>query len=46
MRSPAVRIIARVVGIIAILVVGLAVELLVFSPVERAVLKRRGLVGH
>ena len=33
-------------GIIAILVVGLAVELLVFSPVERAVLKRRGLVGH
>ena len=25
---------------------GLAVELLVFSPVERAVLKRRGLVGH
>ena len=33
-------------GIIAILVVGLAVEMLVFSPVERAVLKRRGLVGH
>ena len=33
-------------GIIAILVVGLAVDLLVFSPVERAVLKRRGLVGH
>ncbi len=32
-------------GIIAILVVGLAVELLVFSPVERAVLRRRGLVG-
>ena len=31
-------------GIIAILVVGLAVDLLVFSPVERAVLKRRGLL--
>ncbi len=31
-------------GIIAILVVGLAVDLLVFSPVERAVLRRRGLL--
>ncbi len=33
------------VGILAILVVGLAVDLLLFSPLERAVLKRRGLVG-
>ena len=32
-------------GIIAILVVGLAVDLLFFSPLERAVLKRRGLSG-
>jgi len=31
-------------GILAILVVGLAVDLLVFSPVERAVLRRRGLL--
>ena len=31
-------------GIFAILVVGLAVDLLIFSPVERAVLKRRGLL--
>lgn len=33
-----------IAGIITILVVGLAVDLLVFSPVERAVLKRRGLL--
>ncbi len=33
-----------VAGILAILVVGLAVDMLVFSPVERAVLKRRGLL--
>jgi len=31
-------------GIITILAVGLAVDLLVFSPVERAVLRRRGLL--
>jgi NitT/TauT family transport system permease protein len=33
-----------IVGIFAILVVGIAVDLLFFSPVERAVLKRRGLL--
>ena len=33
-----------IAGIVTILVVGLAVDLLVFSPVERAVLKRRGLL--
>ncbi|MBI9114131.1 ABC transporter permease [Sanguibacter suaedae] len=31
------------VGIILVLVVGIAVELLVFAPVERAVMRRRGL---
>jgi NitT/TauT family transport system permease protein len=31
------------VGILAILVVGLAVDLIVFAPFERAVLRRRGL---
>ena len=31
-------------GIIAILLVGLAVDLLLFSPIERAVLRRRGLL--
>lgn len=34
------------VGIIAILVVGLVVDLLVFGPLERRVLKRRGLLVH
>ena len=34
-----------VVGILAILLVGLAVELLLFAPVERRVLRRRGLTG-
>lgn len=34
---------AVMVGILAILVVGLAVDLLVFAPLERAVLRRRGL---
>ena len=33
-----------IAGIITILIVGLAVDMLVFSPVERAVLKRRGLL--
>jgi NitT/TauT family transport system permease protein len=33
-----------IVGILAILVVGIAVDLLFFSPVERAVLRRRGLL--
>jgi NitT/TauT family transport system permease protein len=33
-------------GILAILAVGIAVELLVFEPVERRVLKRRGLIAH
>jgi NitT/TauT family transport system permease protein len=32
-------------GIIAILFVGIAVELLVFEPVEKRVLKRRGLIA-
>ena len=32
-------------GILAILAVGIAVELLVFAPLERRVLKRRGLAG-
>ena len=32
-------------GIIAILVVGIAVELCVFAPLERRVLRRRGLLG-
>ncbi len=35
-----------VVGIIAILFVGLAVDLAVFGPLERAVLARRGLTGR
>ncbi len=35
-----------VVGILAILFVGLAVDLLVFAPLERAVLARRGLTGR
>ena len=33
-------------GILAILVVGIAVELCVFAPVERRVLRRRGLLAH
>jgi NitT/TauT family transport system permease protein len=33
-------------GILGILVVGIAVELLLFAPVERRVLRRRGLVPH
>ncbi len=33
------------VGIIAILFVGIAVELCVFAPLERRVLRRRGLLG-
>jgi NitT/TauT family transport system permease protein len=33
-------------GILTILVVGIAVELCVFAPVERRVLRRRGLLGH
>ncbi|MCW2622434.1 MAG: sulfate transporter permease [Frankiales bacterium] len=33
-----------IVGIFAILVVGLAVDLLLFAPVERRVLRRRGLL--
>jgi NitT/TauT family transport system permease protein len=35
-----------IVGILSILVVGIAVELLVFEPLERRILKRRGLLGH
>lgn len=35
-----------VVGILAILFVGLAVDLVVFGPLERAVLARRGLTGR
>lgn len=35
-----------VVGILAILFVGLAVDLLLFGPLERAVLARRGLTGR
>ena len=35
-----------VVGILAILFVGLAVDLLFFGPLERAVLARRGLTGR
>lgn len=35
-----------IVGIFAILIVGLLVDLLVFGPLERAVLKRRGLLVH
>ncbi len=34
------------VGILAILFVGIAVELLVFDPVERRVLRRRGLLAR
>ena len=34
-----------VAGIISILLVGIAVELFVFAPAERHVLKRRGLLG-
>lgn len=34
------------VGIIAILVVGLAVDLIVFGPLERRVLRRRGLLAR
>jgi NitT/TauT family transport system permease protein len=34
------------VGILAILVVGIAIDLLVFAPLERRVLKRRGLIPH
>jgi NitT/TauT family transport system permease protein len=33
-----------IVGIFAILVVGIAVDLVIFSPLERRVLKRRGLL--
>jgi NitT/TauT family transport system permease protein len=33
-------------GILTILVVGIAVELCVFAPVERRVLRRRGLLAH
>jgi len=33
-------------GILAILVVGIAVELCVFAPIERRVLRRRGLLAH
>jgi NitT/TauT family transport system permease protein len=32
-------------SIVLVLIVGLAVELLVFAPVERRVLRRRGLAG-
>jgi NitT/TauT family transport system permease protein len=35
-----------IVGILSILVVGIAVELLVFDPLERRILKRRGLLAH
>jgi NitT/TauT family transport system permease protein len=34
------------VGIISILFVGIAVELLFFNPIERRILKRRGLLTH
>lgn len=34
-----------IVGILSILVVGIAVELLVFDPLERRILKRRGLLA-
>jgi NitT/TauT family transport system permease protein len=33
-----------IVGILAILVVGIAVDLAFFSPLERTILKRRGLL--
>jgi NitT/TauT family transport system permease protein len=33
-------------GILTILVVGIAVELCVFAPIERRVLRRRGLLAH
>ena len=33
-------------GIFAILIVGIAVELCVFAPIERRVLRRRGLLAH
>ncbi|MCU1599387.1 MAG: transporter permease [Frankiales bacterium] len=35
-----------IVGIFAILVVGIAVDLLFFAPLERTVLRRRGLLTH
>lgn len=34
------------VGILAIFIVGIAVELIAFDPLERRILKRRGLLGH
>jgi NitT/TauT family transport system permease protein len=35
-----------IVGIFSILLVGIAVDLLVFAPLERRILKRRGLIAH